>query len=121
MNHKNFTTLEIPQEIIDLELNLCKDNDLEIVQSYSQIFIKKSLDEIGLYKVLNEIVFDYYNFALCGCCGISSAGRELPECLSCSFACKWGDHLCTISGLEKYWRRDFEAYVFNSYPIIELL
>jgi len=103
----SFTTLGIPQ---DIAKSLCwwEPSELEIIRSYHKQFIQKLLDDVGLYKVLNGIVFEYFNFKLCKCCGISSVVKQWDECDKCL------DEGCVVNGVIPLECSDFYTKFFNN-------
>jgi len=96
---KCFDLLEIPEKLSYKQL-----------RNYQKKFLKKSLDDVGLYNVLNELVYEYFDFPLCECCGISSA-EFYDGCDECD---KCVDDCCVVTGKELLCHRDFETYFFNS-------
>jgi hypothetical protein len=112
---KYYLLFNIPKEISCLNKYL--NSDCEIIKSYYHTFIKKSLDSVGLYKVLNEIIFEYYNFNLCGCCGINSVINSVT-CITCCLECQdcylYGYYCnCNIMGLKKFYIRHPNTHYFN--------
>jgi len=112
MNYQNFEILKIPQEIINHPDRFEKEH---IVKVYYHKWIKKSLDEVGLYKVLNELVFEYLNFALCECCGIYGMRKYQRLCTICKSKCYEGwDSRCVITGKNRVKYVDYDTCYFNS-------